>query len=391
MKKSLLIFISLALTIASTGQQRGFVHPGGIHTQEDFDYVKKQINDSDPIVLQAYNALYDWGNSIPDNNPGATEQIIRGSTNNSGNAAYRVKLAYRYAILWKLTSETKFAEAAIKILNGWASTCKSITGDTNAALAAGLQGYQFAQVGELMRDYNGWAKTDFEKFKQWMLDVFYPENARFLYIRNGVNPGGYWSNWGLCNAFSMMSIGILCDDVYIYNMGTSFYKYDVACTNSKCNSDYKTAFIDYNCSPYNTYPIINESSGTYRDNGYTEYLGNLVTKLHSDDRGVDIYGDGTHWLGQMQELGRDQGHCNLSVGLVGGLCATGWSQGDNLWGWMSNRLAAGIEETALFNSDTSSVVPYTTYHYRSDNSSNNYSDYNLTGAASSSQGQYQPI
>lgn len=389
MKKLFIVLASLVLTMGTFAQERGFIHPGGIHTQSDFERVKQQIAEGEPIVTKAYNALYNWGKNIPDGNAGATETISR--PGNVGNASYRVKLAYRYAILWKISGEEKFAKAAINILNGWATACKSISGDTNAALAAGLQGYQFAQVGELMRDYSGWSRADFKKYQQWMLNVFYSANAYFLYIRNGCNPGAYWSNWGLCNAFSMMSIGILCDDVAVYNMGVAFYKYDVAHTNPKCNTTYKTAFRDYNEAPYNAYPVINEENGSYRDNGYAEYLGNLVTKLHEDERGVDIYDEGTLWLGQMQELGRDQGHCNLSVGLVGGLCESGWSQGDDLWGWMNNRLLAGIECVALFNSDTSAEVPYTNYHYRSDNCANNYSDYTLVGAASGSRGQYQPV
>ena len=389
--KILACLTALTVVLGAYAQERGFRHPGGMHSEADLARVRQQIADREPQVRKAYNALYAWGNSLPDTNPNATEEIIRGDGNNTGNAGYRVQLAYRYALLWHLTGTKKFANAAIKILNGWAKTCKRVTGGVDAALAAGLQGYQFAQVGELMRTYEGWKAADFKAYQEWMLTVFYPENARFLYVRNGVNPGGYWSNWGLCNALSMMSIGILCDDVSIYNQGVAFYKYDLAHSNPHCNSNYNTAFIDYNVEPYRSRPVINEQNGSYRDNGYTEYLGNLVTKLHEDERGVDIYGDGTHWLGQLQELGRDQGHCNLSIGLSGSICACAWSQDDDLWGWMGNRLAAGIECAALVNADTEAEVPYTTYHYRSDNSSNYYRDYNLTGIGEDSRGQYQPI
>jgi hypothetical protein len=39
-------------------------------------------------------------------------------------------------------------------------------------------------------------------------------------------PGHYWSNWGLCNALCLISIGVLCDDVFLYNQGISYMKYD---------------------------------------------------------------------------------------------------------------------------------------------------------------------
>ena len=117
----------------------------------------------------------------------------------------------------------------------WATTTKLVTGDTNHALATGLYGYEFAQTAELMRDYEGWKKEDFEKFKEWMLTVWYPYCMKFLKTRNSTwqnlprwwkAPGHYWSNWGLCNVLAVVSIGILCDDVFIYNQGISFFKYD---------------------------------------------------------------------------------------------------------------------------------------------------------------------
>lgn len=387
-----LLLVALMACLTGMAQDRGFVHPGGMHSKSDFDRVKAQIANKNPIVLKAFNALEAWGKSNTDTGPGATEEIVRGSSNNTGNAAYRVKLAYKYALLWNITGEKKYADIAINILNTWARTCKRVTGDTNAALASGLQGYQFAQVGEPMRGYSGWKAEDFKAFQKWMLDVFYTGNTYFLYIRNGVNPGGYWSNWGLCNALSLMSIGILCDDIYIYNMGAGFIKYDMVPDNPQCKIYRHDEWWDYSGEPYSAYPVIQETqSGEFRDNGYNEYIGNLVMMLHEDERGVDIKGDGKLWLGQMQELGRDQGHNTMSVGEIADICATAWNQGDDIWGWMDNRIAAGVECTALYNYDKECTVPYKKYHYRLDNKSNNYSDYSISSAAGGSRGQYRPV
>ena len=64
-----------------------------------------------------------------------------------------------------------------------------------------------------MRDYEGWNKDDFEKFKKWMLNVWYPFCMKFLRLRNGTwenrgkwwqAPGHYWSNWGLCNVLAVI-------------------------------------------------------------------------------------------------------------------------------------------------------------------------------------------
>ncbi len=391
----LLASLSATAQINSEGINRGFRHPGGFHSQEDFERVKQQIAEGQSVVTKAYNALVEWAKTNTDTSPGATTEIIRnnGSPNNTKNTAYRLQLAYKYALLWNLTGEAKYGDIAVNILNTWASVCKRVTGDTNAALASGLQGYQFAQVAEIMRSYEGWKEEDFNKFKKWMLDVFYSGNIRFLYTRNAVNPGGYWSNWGLANALSVMSIGVLCDDVYVYNVGSSFIKYDMVPENPKCNPNYKhTEWWDYTQEPYASYPVVLEDAdGQYRDNGYNEYLGNFVYKLHQDERGVDIHGDGKLWLGQMQELGRDQGHNTMTVGEIADICQTAWSQDDDIWSWMGNRLAAGLECTALYNFDKECEVPFTKYHYKSDNSVNNRSEYSLLEASSGSRGQYRPV
>lgn len=394
------VFIALLVTctctcyaqITANALDRGFIHPGGLHSKQDFDRIRRQVSENEPTVKKAYDALIAWGKSNKDTGAGATEEIVRGKTNNTGNAAHRVKLAYKYALLYNLTNETKYADIAINILNTWAKVCKRVTGDTNAALAYGLQGFQFAQVGELMRDYAGWSRDDFEAYRKWMLRVFYSGNQYFLYVRNGMNPGGYFSNWGLANAMSMISIGILCDDVYIYNQGVSFIKYDMVPENNQCKNYRHDTWWDYTKAPYKDYPAIQEDAeGNFRDNGYNEYIGNLVMALHEDKRGVDIYGNGSLWLGRMQELGRDQGHNVMSVGVIADICQTGWNQGDDIWGWMGNRLAAGIECTALYNYDKECDVPYKKYHYRYDNSAGNYSDYTVSYASSASRGHNRPI
>ena len=330
-----LLLVALMACLTGMAQDRGFVHPGGMHSKSDFDRVKAQIANKNPIVLKAFNALEAWGKSNTDTGPGATEEIVRGSSNNTGNAAYRVKLAYKYALLWNITGEKKYADIAINILNTWARTCKRVTGDTNAALASGLQGYQFAQVGELMRGYSGWKAEDFKAFQKWMLDVFYTGNTYFLYIRNGVNPGGYWSNWGLCNAMCVLSIGVLCDDVFIYNQGLGAIKYDQVGTFKNPRTDN---------------PILAD--------GLTEFLGNFVVTTYPSDLETGAYGK----LGQLNESGRDAGHAAMSLGLAVDIAHQIWNQGDDLFAYMDHRLAAGIEYLAA---QTQSVegLPWVNYHY----------------------------
>lgn len=328
---------------------RGFKHPGALHTEADFDRIKKQIqngNDFNYTVSQAYNVLKNAEYSQSNVTTYPVETIIRGGGvgENYINAARGATMAYQNALRWKIDGTEANAKKAVEILNVWARTTKGIGGNSNYALAAGLYGYAFANAAELVRDYEGWSPEEFQAFKRWMLDVWYPSCIGFLRGRNGTwenvgkwwqCPGHYWSNWGLCNALAVISIGILCDDVYIYNQGMSYYKYDQVGT-----------FTD----PRTANPILND--------GLTEFLGNLVVTTTESELETGAYGK----LGQMQESGRDIGHATMAAGLAVDLAHIGWNQGDDLFSYMDNRLAAGIEYIAAQVQSVKNL-PWTNYHY----------------------------
>lgn len=329
----------------SYSTDRGFRHPGGLHTQEDFDRIKKQLAEGNEKVTEAYKILTSatYSQSSCGTNP--VETIVRGgSGENYINAARGATIAYQNALRWKIDGSKAHADNAVKVLMAWCNTTKYISGTSDQCLARGLYGYQFAQAAELMRDYEGWDKADFEKFKRWMLDVWYPGCIGFLRARNGTwentgkwwhAPGHYWSNWGLCNAMAVISIGVLCDDVFIYNQGMSFIKYDQVGT-----------FQD----PRTANPILND--------GLTEFWGNLIVTTSESDLETGAYGK----LGQMNESGRDTGHAAMAAGLAVDIAHQAWNQGDDLFSYMDHRLAAGIEYIAA---QTQSVegLPWTNYSY----------------------------
>ncbi len=326
--------------------ERGFRHPGGLHTKEDFDRIRQQLKDNNPKVLSAYNVLINAAYSQSTCGTSPVEYIIRGGSSGQNyiNAARGATIAYQNALRWQIDGSREHAHHAVDVLMQWARTTKGIGGDSNYALAAGIYGYQFAQAAELVRDYDGWSAEDFAFFKQWMLNVWYPSSIGFLRGRNGTwenvgrwwqCPGHYWSNWGLCNVLAVMSIGILCDDVYIYNQGLSYFKYDQVGT-----------FTD----PRTADPILND--------GLTEFLGNLVVTTQESELETGAYGK----LGQMQESGRDIGHAAMAGGLAVDVAQIGWNQGDDLFAYMDNRLAAGIEYLAA-QMQSVQGLPWTNYHY----------------------------
>ena len=339
-------FDTSAIPVGEYDTNRGFLHPGMLHTEADFARIRQQISDGNEKVVQAFKVLKSAAYAQSSAATYPVEVIVRGggSGENYINAARGATIAYLNALRWHLEGNKACAKHAVEVLMAWANTCKDVSGNSNYALAAGLYGYQFANAAELMRDYDGWSKEDFQTFKQWMLTVWYPKAIGFLRGRNGTwenagrwgeCPGHYWSNWGLCNALCVACIGILCDDVFIYNQGMSFFKYDQVGT-------YK--------DPRTANPILND--------GLTEFLGNLVVTTSEWNGESGAYGK----VGQMQESGRDVGHATMALGLAVDLAQIGWNQGDDLFSYMDHRLAAGIEFVAAQQQGITDL-PWTTYHY----------------------------
>ena len=352
MKKIYALLATLLLTIGVTAQSyntnRGFVHPGGLHTQEDFDRIKDLLAKGDPTITAAVKVLTQAAYAQSTAGTSPVQTIVRGGGKGENyiNAARGATIAYQNALVWKITGNKANASHAINVLMQWANTTKGIGGDSNYALAAGLYGYQFAQAAELLRDYEGWAPERFEQFRQWMLQVWYPSAMGFLRGRNGTwenvgrwwqAPGHYWSNWGLCNALCVMSIGVLCDDVFIYNQGLSYMKYDQVGT-----------FTD----PRTANPILND--------GLTEFMGNLVVTVTNTPANLKASSYGT--IGQMQESGRDIGHATMAAGLAIDIAHMAWNQGDDLFSFMDNHLAAGIEFVAAQTQNIEGL-PWTNYKY----------------------------
>ena len=349
MKKLLVMTLIMASTSAVAqeynAENRGFIHPGGLHTQADFDRIKQQLAEGNEKVTAAYKVLKEAAYSSASAATWPSEVIVRGgSGENYINAARGATIAYQNALRWKIDGTKANADHAVKVLMSWANTTKAISGTSDQCLARGLYGYEFAQAAELMRDYEGWSREEFHQFQQWMLNVWYPGCIGFLRSRNGTwenvgkwwqAPGHYWSNWGLCNALAVISIGVLCDDVFIYNQGMSFIKYDQVGT-----------FKD----PRTDNPILND--------GLTEFWGNLVVTTTDSELETGAYGK----LGQTNESGRDTGHAAMALGLAIDIAHQGWNQGDDLFSYMDHRIAAGIEYVAA---QTQSVegLPWTNYKY----------------------------
>src|SRR5207237_10634457 len=127
----------------------------------------------------------------------------------------------RTALRWNGSSATGPAETERQTPTAWSGTLTNITGGSDAGLATGIYGYQWANAAEIMRGYPGF---DIGRFKTMLMNVFYTGNDHFLSKHNGTCIEHYWANWDLCNMASMLAIGVFCDDKAMFDRAIDYFK-----------------------------------------------------------------------------------------------------------------------------------------------------------------------
>ena len=280
-----------------------FKHPGLLYTQEGFDKMWENVQNEVSPNKETWDALW-WDTfSNPSWWPRPLEGVTRGGGRDSINQLrIDVKRAHQNALIWKISGDEAHGQAACRIINAWSSTMKWLGGNADRFLAAGLQGYELANIGEMMRDHPDF---DTEGLQNLLLNVFYPMNDDFMIRHNDAYIGNYWANWELANLASMISIGVYCDREDIYERALNYFK------TGKGNGSF-----------YHTMPYVFEEDG----------------------------------LVQWQESVRDQGHTTLGIVLAGVIMETAWNQGDNLYDMSDNRFLKAAEYTIQYNRDRKSVV-----------------------------------
>jgi fibronectin type 3 domain-containing protein/regulation of enolase protein 1 (concanavalin A-like superfamily) len=300
-----------------------FVHPGLLNTAADFERMRTNVALGQEPWLSNFNALASSWMSANGSWPShAQATITRGATNDTSRLYNDIAVIYGSALRWKITGDTAYADQAVTLLNSWSSTLTTIAGDTNALLTE-LYAYQFAAAAEIMRTYPAWQPADIAQCQTMLYNVFYPLAHNFLTGHNGTSNDHYWANWDLCALNALYAIGVFSD-----------------------NTALTTEALNY----------------------FYGGLGNGCI-----ERTVNFIHPG--YLGQGQEIGRDQGHATLNVAELATLCQMAWNQGVDLFGYQNNRVLSLAEYTAKYN--LMQDVPFTPYAEE---------DWLMTGPSSQSRG-----
>ncbi|GAB3170951.1 alginate lyase family protein [Myceligenerans halotolerans] len=249
------------------------------------------------------------GRSHSDWSPRPLRDVIRGGAgDNVGQMYADIAAAYQNALRWRISGEKAHGDAAVRILNAWSGTMRSLRGNADRFLAAGIHGYQWANAAELVRDHPDF---DLPRFRKMLLEIFYPMNEDFLTHHNTSVITNYWANWDLCNMCSVLAIGAFADRKDLVNRAVDYFR------NGKGNGSIKNAV-----------PFVYEREG----------------------------------LAQWQETGRDQGHSVMGIGLMATFCEMAWHQGIDCYGYDNNRFLKAAEYVAKYN--LGHDVPFTDYTWQ---------------------------
>ncbi|WP_055524600.1 alginate lyase family protein [Streptomyces graminilatus] len=274
-----------------------FTHPGLLHTADDIARMKAAVAAHEAPIHDGYLAFAAHARSKSTYAVQNTGQITswgRGPTNFQNQAVADSAAAYQNALMWCVTGERAHADKARDILNAWSASLTTVTG-ADGPLGAGLQVFKFVNAAELLRhsDYDGWTDAHIARCERSFLDVWYPAISGYMLYANG--------NWDLTAIQSILAIGVFCEERTLFEDALRF-------------------------------AAAGSGNGSVR--------GRVVTDA-----------------GQGQESGRDQGHEQLAVGLMGDVAQVAWNQGIDLWGFDDHRILANAEYAARYN--LGGDVPFT--------------------------------
>lgn len=290
----LLAFAGNVRSLQAADADKPFVHPGGLHTQQDLDRMRSHVAAGDHPWIESWKAL------IQDPKAQLTYKPAPGA--NMGKSRQRASAdavaAYLNALRGYISGDTAYTDHAIQICNEWSAAVNQSPTGTDQPGLNGIFTYEFAVVGELLRVQVGtrWKQEDFARFQHMMREYLYPTCHDFLIHHDGTCLTHFWANWDACNITAVGSIGVLCDDHALFDEAVEYFKHG-------------------------------DGNGSIK---------NAVYFIHPDG------------LGQWQETGRDQEHAELGIGLLATFCEIAGHQGVDLFGYDNNRLLAGAEYAAAY-------------------------------------------
>ena len=176
-------------------------HPGGIHPQQQLDFVKQKVAQKEQPFYNGYLQLLNHTAVAFTHPTHAVENFsVPGYYINSSmhiNRSFALQSdsfdAYACALAYHLSGgEPVYANQSLRFLNAWASVNK-VYSDADGVLVMTYAGTGLVIAGELLYNYNGWSPTDKAQFFQWVTNVHMKASNE---IRGRPNNWGDWGRLG---------------------------------------------------------------------------------------------------------------------------------------------------------------------------------------------------
>ena len=327
------------------------IHPGISHKRSDLDRMKYMVQAGiEPwktsFANLSANAYASYNYTVQGS---STNTVIDATISSEYNKIkYDGLAAYYNSLMWYITGDQRHAQKAVEIFNAWSNVRRFVSGGTQA-LDAGRVVWKLLEAAEIIKStYTGWAATDIDRFKAMLVYPGYSTTTEptaainsqdvtfYWYMYNG-DPGRH-GNQGLFAMRGIMAMGIFLDNRVMYERALKYLKGEA----------HRTDDLAYPTGP----PIVSSSPDATKSNEYYDEYNPIAPYR---DTTVQDYGYNErieHYIwenGQCQEASRDQAHTILGVGILASVAEMAWSQGDDLFSLLNNRILKGAEYGLKYN------------------------------------------
>ncbi|MEP4077857.1 InlB B-repeat-containing protein [Haloferula sp.] len=339
--------INKRLTVTAVGSPltRAFVHPGLSHKLSDLERMRDMV----AAGIEPWATTYAELSSHPRaqhtySSTSSPSYTVLGDSGGNNSNAFLINdgyAAYYNALMWMLTGDSRHADASIRVFNNWTGLVRN---ETSIPLDSGRH-WRLIEAAEIIKStYSGWDPVELQAFKDMLVYPGYSNTTAPTTDINNRDVTFYWQcyqgdparhgNQGLFCMRMVLAMGVFLDNEIMYDRALRYLQGAPARADDLSYPSGVPITTGPQASSNVYYDEYSRSgdNGTVTDYGYNEVMHNLI------------------WPnGQGQESSRDQAHCLTGPGITSTMAEIAWSQGDDLYGHLDNRLLLGFEHFYRYN------------------------------------------
>lgn len=131
----------------------------------------------------------------------------KSSLQDDANAAYQLALCFR------MTSRVEYAQAAARLIDGWAADVITMSLEEDSTLSFSYHFPALIFAADLIRDFSGWPRENQQRFEEFVRNRALPMNT--------MQRDNNWGNWGLV---LVMASAVYRKDEDLFQQGIARWK-----------------------------------------------------------------------------------------------------------------------------------------------------------------------